>query len=105
MAKTVLRVADPKLLREFKEFHLDNPHVILELEALISDRFARGQYKTGIGAAFEVLRWQKELTTSGDQFKLNNDLRSFYARLLLRRNPKWEGRIEVRGGWDLPAGI
>jgi hypothetical protein len=32
---------------------------------------------------FEVLRWRHTLRTGGDEFKLNNNYRSYYSRLIM----------------------
>jgi hypothetical protein len=36
------------------------------------------------------------LSTRGDEFKLNNDYRAPYARLIMRREPDLDGLFETR---------
>lgn len=77
---------DPRTIREaFREFHGKNPHVYDELVTLARGLVRAGHRRIGIGMLFEVLRWQRMLATTGDEFKLNNNYRSRYARLIMYR--------------------
>lgn len=80
----------------FLRFHAENPHVYDELVRLARQAHDRGARKIGIGMLFEVLRWGHLLRTSGDDFKLNNNYRSYYARLILHRHPELDGIFELR---------
>jgi hypothetical protein len=73
----------------FDSFHRQNPWVYQALEELTRDEFARGNRRIGIAMLFEVLRWHYGRRTEGDQFRLNNNLRSRYARLLMHNHPEW----------------
>ena len=81
---------------KFREFHAANPQVFLALERLAARWFARGKRKCGVGALWEVMRWEMALSTEGDDFKLNNNYRSRYVRLLIKHHPDWEDRFEIR---------
>lgn len=82
----------------FAVFHAANPWVADRLTALARDLLARGHTKIGIGMLFEVLRWQTAMATTDavSDFKLNNTLRSRYARFLMDRHPDLEGVFETR---------
>jgi hypothetical protein len=79
----------------FAAFHQANPHVLVSLIRLCLDVFKRGRKGWSINGAFEVLRWSS-LRTTGDDFRLNNDYRAFYARLIPLVEPRLEGFFEVR---------
>ena len=83
---------------KFEEFHRANPHVLTNLEALTDKLIRRGQKHIGIGYLFEILRYESFMRTvdPDSEFKLNNNLRSRYARLLLERHPEWSEVISVR---------
>ncbi|MGR8921988.1 MAG: hypothetical protein ACU85V_20420 [Gammaproteobacteria bacterium] len=87
---------DETIRERFEKFHAENPHVFEALRRRALRAKARG-YRPGIGCLFEVLRWQHGMTTQGDEFKLNNNFRSHYARLLMEREPELEGFFETRG--------
>lgn len=76
-------------------FHAANPHVYDALKTLSLVMRRRGRNRWSINGAFEVLRWQHALQTNGDEFKLNNNYRAFYARLLMDE-PELAGFFEVR---------
>ena len=80
----------------FLVFHRANPHVYDELVALTRQARQSGLTRIGIGMLFEVLRWNFALRTGGDEFKLNNNHRSYYARLIMLREPDLVGIFETR---------
>lgn len=69
----------------FLNFHQANPWVYRALVQLARDMVRRGRRRIGIGMLFEVLRWQWTLGTvdPASDFKLNNNYRSRYARLIM----------------------
>ncbi|MCX5206706.1 hypothetical protein OG897_35545 [Streptomyces sp. NBC_00237] len=81
----------------FEAFHQLNPWILGKLEALTADCVKSGLKRVGIGMLFEVLRWQYGRATSGDPWRLNNDYRSRYVRLLLELHPEWSALFETRG--------
>ena len=73
---------DP-LDEQFVAFHHANPHVYDELVELAREWKRAGNDRGSINMFFEVLRHRDGLsTTSDDGLKLNNSLRSRYARLI-----------------------
>jgi hypothetical protein len=79
----------------FREFHEENPHVYEEIVRLCRKAKERGRQRWGIGGVFEVLRWSW-LKTTGEEFKLNNNHRAFYARLVMEREPDLAGFFQLR---------
>lgn len=56
---------------------------------------SRGITHHGIGSLWEVLRWNMQIERDGD-FKLNNNFRSRYARLIIQEHPEFENFFELR---------
>ena len=85
------------LEQQFEAFHAENPHVYSALRHLALDAARHGR-RLGIGMLFEVLRWQYAMTTTDEasEFKLNNNYRAFYARLLMEREPELQDYFETR---------
>jgi len=82
---------------EFEAFHELNPHVMRRLVQMARQAKDRGHHRLGIGMLFEVLRWESMIdTTSSHGFKLNNDLRSRYARRIMEDHPDLDGVFETR---------
>jgi len=81
----------------FQKFHEQNGWVYTALVRLARETLAAGRTRCGIKMLFEVLRWQWELATiSDDEFRLNNNHTSRYARLIMSREPDLEGFFEIR---------
>ncbi len=93
--------ADASLEERFRAFHEANPSVYEELRDLALAGRRRGLRRLGIGALFEVLRWNRMMSTVGDpDFKLNNNHRAYYARELMQREPRLAGIFETRALHD-----
>jgi hypothetical protein len=80
----------------FESFHATNPHVYQNLKRLSLQLKRRGNRRGSIGMLFEILRHQYMMQTSGDDYKLNNNFRSRYARLLQAQEPELRGFFETR---------
>ncbi|WP_406200019.1 hypothetical protein OH807_18400 [Kitasatospora sp. NBC_01560] len=89
-------LSDASIQQKFESFHELNPWVLDALEQLTTDCVSGGFGNVGIGMLFEILRWRYGLHTRGDVFRLNNNFRSRYARLLIERHPEWASVFEVR---------
>jgi hypothetical protein len=80
----------------FLEFHKANPHIYRGLVDLSRAWKQSGRDRLGIAMLWERFRWELAMETSGDLFKLNNDYRSHYARLIMEQEPDLEGIFETR---------
>lgn len=87
----------PSLEARFAAYHEANPQVYRELVKLARRGVERGRKRLGISQLFEVLRWNTMMTTDDpDGFKLNNDYRAGYARLIMEREADLAGVFEMR---------
>lgn len=91
MAKTRL-----ELREDFLKFHRANPEVYEIYVSLLRKAHKRGKKRIGIGLLTEVMRWEMSLNTSGDEFKLNNNHRAFYARRIRKLEPDLGKLLTVR---------
>jgi hypothetical protein len=82
---------------EFKDFHAEHPEVYWQLVKLARTWQANGTAKLGIATLFEVLRWNSHLNPQRDSgYKLNNNYRALYARLIMEQEPDLNGLFEIR---------
>lgn len=71
---------------QFDTFHNGNPHVYDVLVRLCREwRAAHPDKHCGIDSMFGAARWSVMLTTDDDEYKLRNDFKPFYARLIMHR--------------------
>lgn len=79
----------------FAAFHEMNPHVYDELRRLALDLVHRGHRRIGMKMLFEVVRWS-QMSTTGDEDRLNNNFHSRYARLLAAEEAELADAFEFR---------
>lgn len=87
---------DDGIQAAFEAFHEENPQVYQLLVGLAREGVQAGRNRLGIGNLFEVLRWKMNLRTTGDDFKLNNNFRSRYARMIMAQEPDLADVFETR---------
>ncbi len=81
----------PGLEAKFWVFHRDNPRVYRAVCRFADEAVRAGRTRLSIYMIFNRIRWYTMIETTGDEFKLNNNLQPFYARLWLRDHP---GHVE-----------
>jgi hypothetical protein len=97
---------ESRLERAFVEFHEKNPQVYERLVKLARDLRARNRSrKLGIGMLYEVVRWMHFMETTDEEYKLNNNHRSRYARMIMRNEPDLADAFEVRELADERASV
>ena len=87
---------DATIQRRFLAFHEENPHVYAELVRMAREALPKAGGKLGIRMLWERLRWSM-LQTHGDDFKLNDNFPSRYARMMMDQEPDLAGVFELRG--------
>lgn len=88
--------SDVGLEARWRAFHAANPEVYRRLCALALYARSKGAARLSINLLFERLRWELVVETVGDEFRLNNNHRPYYARELMRREPELAGLFETR---------
>lgn len=88
---------DGTIQEAFERFHAEHPEVETYLIALAHEVKRKGHQRYGIGALWERLRWHFQIEIGlGDDFKLNNNFRSRYARKIMHEHPDLDGFFEIR---------
>ena len=89
--------AEDRIEREFKDFHAEHPEVYGQLVRLARTWQVNGSAKLGIATLFEVLRWNSHLNPAKDSgYKLNNNYRALYARLIMKQEQDLANLFEIR---------
>jgi hypothetical protein len=81
----------------FARFHADNPEVYQLVVRFAKEAISRGRTRIGMALIFERIRWHVQVETFGDEFKLNNNFRAYYARLFSRDYPQHAKLFSMRG--------
>ena len=95
-----VRVTTPRLpfweQTAFEKYNDENPHVLVVLERFTREAFEKGHAHIGIDFVHARARWYTSIETKGDDFKLSNRWRPFFARLIMQRNPDMRGVFRLR---------
>lgn len=81
---------------KFAEYHAANPHVYELVIKFALEAHDAGRDHYGIAAIFERVRWHLNIETRGDEFKMNNNYRAYYARKLMNEYPIFNGMFRTR---------
>ena len=82
--------------KAFWEFHDANPNVYKKLVQMTRDLKAQGHSKVGMQMLFEVIRWKSMLRTKSNDYKMNNNYGSRYARLIMDNEADLKDIYETR---------
>jgi hypothetical protein len=79
----------------FTRFHEANPHVYTAVRYVALWAVKNGR-KLGMKAIYERVRWEYNLQTADEPYRLNNNYTAHYARLLMEQEPELVGYFEIR---------
>lgn len=92
---------DVSIYARFQKFHSNNQEVYNNLVRL-ARKFRSRSYninrKMSVSMLFEVLRWNYfiEVDQGDEEFKLSNDFRAPYARLIMQQEPDLSDAFNTR---------
>lgn len=87
----------PKHVRErFRKFHYNNPEVAELFFQKAKQMRRTGRRKYSAMRIMQSIRWDHDLKTTGDVFKINNDFVPIYARFFMYENPEYADFFETR---------
>ena len=82
---------------DFEIYHEQHPEVYAHLVALARQWHRATRKKIGIATLYERLRWEYGITGRDQHgFKLNNNYRAYYARLIMEENPDLAFMFDLR---------
>lgn len=90
-----------EIVRKFLGYHAQNPDIYVLFKKFSFELLEAGRKHYSAQAIVERIRWHYAIDRSGsDDFKINNNYRPCYARLLILENPIFEGFFELRSRQD-----
>lgn len=94
--ETQLKLNLEEFSDKFCAYHEENPQIYEGFKKLALKAIAlQNRQRFGAKALFEILRWNTAII-GNDEFKLNNNYTSFYARLFEKEFPQHVGFFEKR---------
>ena len=82
-------------VEQMYQYHTENPQVYAKFEEFTFQVIGSGRKYSGAKMIFERLRYYSTVEANG-QFKLNNDMTAFYARLFEDKNKQYDGFFRKR---------
>lgn len=73
--------------KEWWEWHKANPNVWLHFERFSMEAVNKGRKKISHWLIINRIRWEVNIITTGEDFKISNDYIAFYARLWKAKHP------------------
>jgi hypothetical protein len=85
--RQLFRDVDPRLLKRWLAFDKANPCVYDRFLDLSFQVYKLGYRKYSAWTVLTAIRFQMDLTTKGEEFKINNDYVALYARKFIQQYP------------------
>lgn len=86
----------PSIQERFEAWVAANPELYRLIRQYAYRALEAGRSRFGIAAIVERVRWDIEIESEGDDFKINNDFRSRLVRKLIDEEPRFEDLFETR---------
>lgn len=89
-------VAQESLLEKFERYHRNNPLVYALFKQFAERLISRGLRKTSAWLIMNRIRWEINVETYGDEFKICNDYFALYARLFITERPEHRDLFNIK---------
>jgi hypothetical protein len=93
--KTLFDDLETKEHKWFVEYDKENAEIYEFFKRYSLTAIQRGHKNLSAEFIFNVIRWETPIK-AGDDFKINNNAKPFYARKFMREFPKYEGFFRKR---------
>lgn len=80
----------------YLKFHQQNPRVWKLFEKFTLNRIDKGFKNYSAYAIMQRVRWETDILTVGDSFKINNNHIPYYARMFHTNHSERDGFFKVR---------
>jgi hypothetical protein len=89
-------IVQESLLEKFARYHRNNPLVYALFKQFAERLIARGLRKTSAWLIMNRIRWEINVETYGDEFKICNDYFALYARLFIAERPEHRDLFNIK---------
>lgn len=82
-------------MKSFLQYDRENPQIYQEFCRIAKILIKRGKKHIGAKQVCEIIRWET-LISGNDEYKINNNYTSGYARKFEKEHPEYEGIFRKR---------
>ena len=93
---TLFDILETPEAKRFKKYHEENPMIYHSFKRYALAAIGRGHKRLSSEFIFNIIRWETKINALNDDFKINNDMKPWYARLILRDYPQYKDFFETR---------
>lgn len=86
----------PAVVDRFLTYHRQNPEIYELFKRFAMEAKSNGMEHFGAAAICERIRWHVAVERRNDEFKVNNNYRSCYTRLLILDHPEFSDFFQTR---------
>lgn len=80
----------------FEKFHRENPHVYELFKRFTFEAIKAGKKNLSVTMIIERIRWETDVVTSGEPYKINDIFKPYYSRKFMAEFPEHEGFFPTR---------
>ena len=81
---------------DFLEWHKANPKVWEYFEKISLEAVNKGRKRISHWLIINRIRWEVNIVTTGEDFKITNDYIAFYARLWKDKHPEHKDLFKIK---------
>ena len=82
--------------QDWWNWHCANPEVWLYFERFSLEAISKGRNRISHWLIMNRIRWEVNIVTTGEDFKISNDHIAFYARLWNARYPQYKTLFNIK---------
>jgi len=91
-----MRKPKTELFQNFRKFHLDNPKVYELFKKFAFEVIRKGHKNFSADAIMHRVRWETNIETTDQEFKICNDHIAYYSRLFMAEYPQCDGFFRTK---------
>jgi hypothetical protein len=82
-------------------YHKKNPHLYDAFVILTAKVYNKGYTHYSAEGIIHAIRWESYIKANDEKYKICNDVKAFYSRLLMHTKPKYKNFFKLRPSiWD-----
>lgn len=89
-------VRETTLLNRFNDFNEKNPEVYALFKRFTFQAISNGHKRLSAWMIANRIRWETQIETVNDDYKISNDYIALYSRKFMRDYPQYDGFFKIK---------
>ena len=91
-----LEPKDTPMQEAFERYHNSHPDIYEKFCRICKELWDKGYRRNSAHFVVHMLRWEENLSTSGEMYKINHNFFPYYSRKFLREHQEYGGFFDLR---------